>query len=153
MWRNPQETTDLVTFTEEILNWKLHFLCSVPSTNHLALFLYLLIFFQQITPIMNVTWHFFKHCLYMVTILYIHAKFLNINLEYSKSLTENILKVKDFGWNAFAQQQKVLYAKLKRFFQIMLVRVLHLQVSPHHVSMYSLKLSSYLYYFTFHFNW
>ena len=36
-------------------------------------------------------------CLYMVTILYIHAKFLNINLEYSKSLTENILKVKDFG--------------------------------------------------------
>ena len=26
---NPQETTDLVTFTEEILNGKLHFLCSV----------------------------------------------------------------------------------------------------------------------------
>ena len=29
MWPNPQETTDLVTFTEEILNGKLHFLCSV----------------------------------------------------------------------------------------------------------------------------
>ena len=28
MWPNPQETTDLVTFTEEILNGKLHFLCS-----------------------------------------------------------------------------------------------------------------------------
>ena len=28
MWPNPQETTDLVTFTEEILNVKLHFLCS-----------------------------------------------------------------------------------------------------------------------------
>ena len=28
MWPNPQETTDLVTFTEEILNGKL-FLCSV----------------------------------------------------------------------------------------------------------------------------
>ena len=26
---NPQETTDLVTFTEEILNGKLHLLCSV----------------------------------------------------------------------------------------------------------------------------
>ena len=26
---NPQETADLVTFTEEILNGKLHFLCSV----------------------------------------------------------------------------------------------------------------------------
>ena len=28
MWRNPQETADFVTFTEEILNVKLHFLCS-----------------------------------------------------------------------------------------------------------------------------
>ena len=28
MWPNPQETADLVTFTEEILNGKLHF-CAV----------------------------------------------------------------------------------------------------------------------------
>ena len=28
MWPNPQETEDLVTFTEEILNGKLHYLCS-----------------------------------------------------------------------------------------------------------------------------
>ena len=27
MWPNPQKTEDLVTFTEEILNGKLHFLC------------------------------------------------------------------------------------------------------------------------------
>ena len=27
MWSNPQETADLITFTEEILNGKLHFLC------------------------------------------------------------------------------------------------------------------------------
>ena len=27
MWSNPLETADLVTFTEEILNGKLHFLC------------------------------------------------------------------------------------------------------------------------------
>ena len=27
---NPQETADLVTFTAEILNEKLHFLCSIP---------------------------------------------------------------------------------------------------------------------------
>ena len=27
---NPQETADMVTFTEEILSGKLHFLCSVP---------------------------------------------------------------------------------------------------------------------------
>ena len=32
MWPNPQETADLVTFTEEILNGKLHFLCSVLGT-------------------------------------------------------------------------------------------------------------------------
>ena len=31
MWPNRQETADLVTFTEEILNGKLHFLCSVRS--------------------------------------------------------------------------------------------------------------------------
>ena len=29
MWPNPQETASLVTFTEEILNGKLHFSCSV----------------------------------------------------------------------------------------------------------------------------
>ena len=29
MWPNPLETADLVTFTEEILNGKLQFLCSV----------------------------------------------------------------------------------------------------------------------------
>ena len=28
MWPNPQKTADLVTFTEEILSGKLHFLCS-----------------------------------------------------------------------------------------------------------------------------
>ena len=31
MWPNPQFPSDLVTFTEEILNGKLHFLCSDPS--------------------------------------------------------------------------------------------------------------------------
>ena len=30
MWPNPQFPADLVTFTEEILNGKLHFLCGVP---------------------------------------------------------------------------------------------------------------------------
>ena len=29
MWPNPQENTDMVTSTEEILNGKLHLLCSV----------------------------------------------------------------------------------------------------------------------------
>ena len=30
MWPNPQFPTDLVTFTDEILIGKLHFLCSMP---------------------------------------------------------------------------------------------------------------------------
>ena len=34
MWPNPQFPTDLVTFTEEILNGKLHFLCSVSVAIH-----------------------------------------------------------------------------------------------------------------------
>ena len=29
MWPNPQKTADFATFTEEILDGKLHFLCSV----------------------------------------------------------------------------------------------------------------------------
>ena len=28
MWPNPKETADLVTFTKEILNGKIYFLCS-----------------------------------------------------------------------------------------------------------------------------
>ena len=32
MWPNPQFSSDLVTFTEEILNAKLHFLCSLSLT-------------------------------------------------------------------------------------------------------------------------
>ena len=35
MWPNPQETVDLVTFTEEILNGKLHFLWSVKFSEKL----------------------------------------------------------------------------------------------------------------------
>ena len=33
MLPNPQETVDLVTFTEEILHGKLHFLCSATQIN------------------------------------------------------------------------------------------------------------------------
>ena len=34
MWPNPQESADLVSFTEEILNGKLRFLCSVHVSKH-----------------------------------------------------------------------------------------------------------------------
>ena len=38
MWSNPRFLAGLVTFTEEILNGKLHFLCSDNSIEFLALF-------------------------------------------------------------------------------------------------------------------
>ena len=34
MWPNPQFEADLVTFTEETLNGKLHLLCSVAATRN-----------------------------------------------------------------------------------------------------------------------
>ena len=37
MWSNPQESVDLVTFTEEILNGKLRFLCNVNSEIFLSI--------------------------------------------------------------------------------------------------------------------
>ena len=37
MWPNPQFSVDLVTFTEEIFNRKLHFLCS--EINHITFFI------------------------------------------------------------------------------------------------------------------
>ena len=33
---NPQESANLVTFNEEILNGKLHFLCSVRDSSHMT---------------------------------------------------------------------------------------------------------------------
>ena len=52
MWPNPQETAALVVFTEEILNGKLHFLCSVwwkvlmtPDRNFKLISLYSITFF------------------------------------------------------------------------------------------------------------
>ena len=36
MWPNRQETVDLVTFTEEILNGKLHFLCNVVTSTSIG---------------------------------------------------------------------------------------------------------------------
>ena len=37
MWPNPQETVDLVTFTEEILNEKFHFFVQCESTNRFSI--------------------------------------------------------------------------------------------------------------------
>ena len=38
MWPNPQETTDLVIFTEEILNGKLYFLSRVSELRGISVY-------------------------------------------------------------------------------------------------------------------
>ena len=48
MWPNPQETANLVTFTKEILNEKLHILCSdLTAIGAYALWVTLLFHFLQ----------------------------------------------------------------------------------------------------------
>ena len=53
MWPNPQFPADLITFTEEILNAKLRFLCSdsynKPSTNLTSIEFYHSIIFLLVT--------------------------------------------------------------------------------------------------------
>ena len=45
MWPDPQETTDLVIFTEQILNRKRNFLCSVNIFVFFVCFLFDFLFF------------------------------------------------------------------------------------------------------------
>ena len=49
MWRNPQFPADLLTFTEEILNRKLHFLCGVGrfATYDIHMFICTIIYFMS----------------------------------------------------------------------------------------------------------
>ena len=44
MWPNPQKTADLVTFTEEIHNGKLHFLCNADHSKQIWGNLYVCVF-------------------------------------------------------------------------------------------------------------
>ena len=57
MGPNPQETADLVTFTEGILNGKLHFLCSVSFTNQSQYF-YFYIFIDTTPKVHSITTFF-----------------------------------------------------------------------------------------------
>ena len=66
MWSNPQEPADLVTFTEEILNGKLHFVCSVISYISLG------------------------SCIIHYTVLYIPLKGLYYRISYTIQSAENV---------------------------------------------------------------
>ena len=47
MWPNPQETVDLVTFTEKVLNGKFHFLCSDSSGFIIVVLFFAFLFHAQ----------------------------------------------------------------------------------------------------------
>ena len=53
MWPNPQFPADLVTFTEEILNEKLHFLCSDPSSDLIIFKIWRVVDFKQELTLSN----------------------------------------------------------------------------------------------------
>ena len=62
MWPNPDKTVDLLIFTAEILNGKLHFLCTESRTNFTnirgsisVVFLGILLFLWNICYVMMVT--------------------------------------------------------------------------------------------------
>ena len=53
MWPNPQFPADLVTFTEEILNEKLHFLCSDLSSDLINFKIWRIVEFKQEWTVLN----------------------------------------------------------------------------------------------------
>ena len=57
MWPNPQIPADLVTFTEEIRNWKLHFLCSFVLDKYRENFfgIFYFISYSLVKPILSTT--------------------------------------------------------------------------------------------------
>ena len=59
MWPNPQETADLVIFTEEILNGKRHFLCSGSNIQWVV---------HRVLTCWKVKLTFSKHCIKSVRI-------------------------------------------------------------------------------------
>ena len=61
MWPNPQGTADLVTFTEEILNEKLHFCAVLPNIFH---------------DVKNIVETFFEY--YQIFIMKLFSKIVNL---------------------------------------------------------------------------
>ena len=77
MWPNPQFPANLVTFTEEILNGKFHFLCSASR---------LTFSFKNFVQIVNYIWFlrkdFFQELLYIQANIQNHIKFSKIEASF-----------------------------------------------------------------------
>ena len=87
MWTNPQETANLVTFTEEIFNEKLHFLCS-----DCVLHCTLLEYNWELNCLLNITAHFLNTTTHFLLTVYKHnvASFFNMTVHFLHN-TEHFL--------------------------------------------------------------
>ena len=80
MWPNPQETADLVTFTEEILEGKLHFLRSVTFTEEIVKGK--LYFLHSVLQILLL------NCLCSLSLWVVSTIFLHVTIFYSLNDTD-----------------------------------------------------------------
>ena len=103
MRSNPQETAALVAFTEEILNGKLHFLCSDKSDNS----------FPLISDMLGVTYRYFRkgknlmqHLAFQLRVTFIcfvradGTRFQNNKYNALKTMLHNYLRLLLFEQNA-----------------------------------------------------
>ena len=92
MWANPQFPAELVTFTEEILNGKLHFLCSVriSSPNFWSFFK-----FEKTPTIFELTFPIFEWIIPMSNYLY---QFLNELFQFLNQRFHNEWTLPMFEW-------------------------------------------------------
>ena len=118
MWPNPQAITDLVTFTEEILNGKLHVLCSVYSYELLLKLIFPknLIHMPIQKPVKHLRWSFYRKQLtnsYLTDVSlgnesasYIHISLYNLYLANIYLFKVNNRSTKKKVWNMFRVNNK-----------------------------------------------
>ena len=95
MWPNPQETADLVTFTKEVLNGELHFLCSIwifkeYSLTKTNIKTTVTSFHGTFTSILDLFHHFLRLCCGSCTKL-IEAHHFQTPAQFAEALTNDQL--------------------------------------------------------------
>ena len=107
MWPNPQFPADLVTFTEEILNGKLHFLCSVKLKLKLTTILNMNFFHKYFSKVFVI---FFEKVLRGVLGFQGHV--------FSITLVNNgcFAKFKRSGFCAYVSMFEAVYFRNGRFY-------------------------------------
>ena len=108
MWPNAQEPVDLVTFTEEILNGKLHFLCSVGKKRHCVFKQVIKILFKDdIKPWLASFYEVFDSNDFVYIILFL----------FSKVLYNEKQKLSKLSASSFTENWSLHARLIKRFFK------------------------------------